>query len=144
MENEVIDCSKSVPNLSRFSFKAKSIYGYWLYAWLDHDFDGQWSLFWKCPAENMNKEVDPYTLCHCTGLKDSRGNYIYENDIIQLDNEERAEFVVCWNSDDLTYEVDGKNGGLCGLAFIKYWIEHGYTVVIIGNKFDEESKDENV
>ena len=141
MENKVIDFSKLVPNLSRFSFKAKSVYGYWLYARLDHDFDGQWTLFWKCPEENMNKEVDSDTLCQCTGLKDSNGKLIYENDIIhRLDEVNKRNYLIQYNPNSFHFQVKGEGETeWYDFSFIKLWMDHGVKCVVVGNKFDEET-----
>lgn len=35
-------------------------------------------------AEIYAIEVDPSTICQCTGLKDKNGNLIWENDIVEL------------------------------------------------------------
>ena len=34
--------------------------------------------------ENAAYQIDPSTICHCTGLKDKNGKLIWENDIISI------------------------------------------------------------
>lgn len=73
-------------NLDRFSFKAKKINSKkWLYAGLD---DSEELLHWLLRDENNSKYdpawIDPETLCQCTGLKDSGGTPIFENDYVEI------------------------------------------------------------
>ena len=35
-----------------------------------------------------SEEVDPTTICQCTGLKDKNGNLIWENDIVEIGEHE--------------------------------------------------------
>lgn len=70
----------------RYLFKAKRIdNGEWVQgALLLHDDTA--TIFNQHPADGSLQgfEVDPATICQCTGLKDKNGKLIWENDIVEL------------------------------------------------------------
>lgn len=70
----------------RYLFKAKrKDNGEWVQgALLLHDTDAA-TIFNQHPADGSLQgfEVDPSTLCQCTGLKDKNGKRIWENDIVR-------------------------------------------------------------
>ena len=85
-----------------------------------------------------NYEVDPSTICQCTGLKDKNGKLIWENDICRrillptkrIETNFRIAYVpykCCLSAIDL----DGSN-----ITFLSDYINNQYEVEVIGNIFD--------
>lgn len=70
---------------NRYLFRAKRIDGgQWIKGTvLFHDDDAA-TIFSQHPADGSLQgfEVDPSTVCQCTGLKDTNGTLIWENDIM--------------------------------------------------------------
>ena len=133
-------------NLDRFGFKAKSNQrgNYWLYASLDF-YDGIGSYGVRYHLEPGGDTafspagIKPETLCQCTGLKDSEGNLIYENDILEIEIPHgKDNGVVYYQELDTSFRV-WQEAFTMGLALV---IEHirtmGWKVKVIGNKFDKE------
>lgn len=56
---------------------------------------------WGLPNRFLQCEVDPDTICQCTGIKDKNGKLIFENDIMEghiddLSPEDVSQFKIEW------------------------------------------------
>lgn len=93
----------------RYLFKAKRIdNGEWVQGYLYGIWEKRYIL-WGMTNDVPNMiEVDPSTICQCTGLKDRHNNLIFENDLMDgfiypylsgLDSEHDYFAEVCWCDD---------------------------------------------
>ena len=57
-------------------------------------------IIWRIANDNM-VEVDPSTICRCTGREDKNGKLIWENDILHNGN----YFVVKWNAPCARFDI---------------------------------------
>ena len=68
----------------RYLFKAKRIdNGEWVQGYLYGIWEKRYILWGMTNDVPDMIEVDPSTICQCTGLKDKNGNLIWENDVVK-------------------------------------------------------------
>lgn len=85
----------------RYLFKAKRIdNGEWVFGDLVHSV---YKIGDTCVGQYGNEigmhEVDPSTICQCTGLKDKNGKPIWENDIIECkDGKHNFQTQIEWDA----------------------------------------------
>lgn len=84
-------------------------------------------------SKNLTYEVDPSTICQCTGLKDKNGKLIWENDIVNCLTEEFCGYI-SWNESEAGFYFDVL------LEYGRFEEEHIYDyqdcMEVIGNKID--------
>ena len=80
-------------------------------------------------------EIDPSTVCMFTGLKDCKGNEIWEGDIIRNPEFPFEKRMVTWSNNSSCFmpiDEDGcQDRNFSFLVLFKEW-------TVVGNKFDKE------
>lgn len=83
------------------------------------------------PIEKIQVEVDPSTICQCTGLKDKNEELIWENDIVQYCDFTVENYVIAWELDKACFEYQQY-----GCSMMNFDELRGMEVEVIGNIFD--------
>ena len=109
----------------RYLYRAKrKDNGEWISGYLYGIWERKYILWGMINDVPDMKEVDPSTICQCTGLKDKNGKLIWENDVVDIQNYVAKAHKVKWGYGGFYV---GINGLLC----------HYNTVCeVIGNIFD--------
>lgn len=79
-------------------------------------------------------EVDPSTICQCTGLKDKNGKLIWENDIVR--DEYGNFYKAFWQNDYYQFSFCAKTGVFPIGAKWNLWSFKSFEIEVIGNVFD--------
>lgn len=118
---------------NRYLFRGKRIdNGEWIFGNLIQTDDGVYIIQNYVPQNLIkNYEVDPSTICLCTGFQDKNGKLIFENDIVETQYGkavvvwDKSEWRIKWN-DDLIWRKD-----------LHYWAnDNSWRIEVVGNKFD--------
>ena len=120
----------------RYLFRAKRIDNQeWIIGNLICSPDGRNAIS-ETGGDWMLHEVDPSTICQCTGLKDKNGLLIWENDI--CDRKEPYPEIVTYTKGDWTLDYSyatGRERGSC-YCNLGFYTNERMSVSVIGNIFD--------
>lgn len=115
---------------NRFLFRGKRIDNS---EWIQGYLYGIWErryILWGMSNDIPNMvEVDPSTICQCTGLQDKNGELIWENDIVIVPSDEEP-CLLEWEDGDGCWSM--KQDGTV-YTFDNFWSNE---VEVIGNTFD--------
>ena len=129
----------------RYLFKAKRLdNGEWVQGYLFGIWEKRYIL-WGMTNDIPNMiEVDPTTICQCTGLKDKNGKLIWENDVVGFwdtysteNGQAEADCIgkVVWDDETISFQVTNR------LSAESYEVLDECSV--IGNVFDNKELLEN-
>ena len=102
----------------RYLFRAKRIdNGEWISGYLYGIWERKYILWGMINDVPDMKEVDPSTICQCTGLKDKNGKLIWENDIVAYWDSYSTESglaeadcigKVVWDDETISFQVTNR------------------------------------
>lgn len=119
----------------RYLFKAKRIdNGEWVQGYLYGIWEKRYILWGMTNDIPDMIEVDPSTICQCTGLKDKNGNLIWENDIVR--DEYGNFYKAFWQNNYYQFSFCAKTGVFPIGAKWNLWSFESFEIEVIGNVFD--------
>lgn len=92
---------------------------------------------WMSNGGMSRYEVDPSTICQCTGLKDEDGKKIWENDIVAYGEYRGVVKFGLYDSRHLGFYIEWKEPYDMLRQDICYWLPK---IEVVGNIFDEGSE----
>lgn len=134
MENRYLYKAKRTDNgewVTGFYVKGSDIYGEEVYVIFETD-----AIFYSHGETDGFAEINPATICQCTGLKDKNGKLIWENDIVNCittDCEEYARQIV-YDKEELDFKAtNGKEDYSSEFEYLSCLVE----IEVTGNVFDD-------
>lgn len=117
-------------NIENIKFKAKSLNSG---KWIEGDLIRQSNGIYIRRHKNLSVIVDASTVCQFTGLKDCKGNEIWEHDLIHFVGYKPICEVI-WSEEDYAFMAASENEPLYLLPHV---LEIG-KIERVGNKFDKK------
>ena len=115
----------------KYLFKAKRLNnGEWVQGYLYGIWEKRYILWGMTNDIPDMIEVDPSTICQCTGLRDENGKLIWENDIIKC---RLGKAIVLW--DEAEWKIK-KHDDFIWYKDLYYWVISARNAEVIGNIFD--------
>lgn len=122
--------------IENIKFKAKKTLDVkWIKGDLVHhkDSDNVWMTDFE---KRLTSPIDPSTICQFTGLKDCKGNEIWEHDLLQS-QETKAIYEVVWN--DGGFIISDYVVGVDTMIFLCSALRM-LRIKVVGNKYDKADK----
>lgn len=125
--------------MRQIKFKAKCLdNGEWVEGYFYKECDNTYIIKDRQSDSMLNRNetilVDPLTVCQFTGLKDCKGNELYEHDVIK--NYPFIPSEIVWSEELSGYYLTHANGKIYEKP-LGHYLSLG-KFIVVGNKFDEK------
>ena len=118
-------------NIENIKFKAKSLNSG---KWIEGDLIRKSNGIYIRRHKYLSAIVDASTVCQFTGLKDCKGNELYEHDVIK--NYPFIPSEIVWSEELSGYYLKHANGKIESKP-LGHYLSLG-KFIVVGNKFDKE------